>query len=308
MNFVKKIKDILFEEEDELTREVKIPEKTVNEPKIVKIESLKDNDFTNEEPVRYQDTYKESKEQARYSEPVQQKMPMRDAEVKRETFTRSDNTFKFPDFDEEEFASSMSRPKQNTNVLDYERKKKEEKREYSRYERVETSKENDKKKFKPSPIISPVYGILNQDYKAEDIVKREDVASNINIDEVRKKAFEPKENIKEDIKVEIERPILKHEESIDEPVVTFFEEKGSVKEEEKHEYKSIDDLLEEAGTEISLEDTLEIPTTNNLDAIEEELEKLDEEDSTNKEGVQDDDLDNDLFELIDSMYDDREEV
>ena len=303
MNFVKKIKDILFEEEDELTKEVKIPEKTVNEPKIVKIESLKDNDFTNDEPVRYQDTYKESNEQTRYSESVQSKNPLRDAESKRETFTRSDNTFKFPDFDEEEFTSTMSRPKQNTNVLDYERKKKEEKREYSRFERVEVSKENDKKKFKPSPIISPVYGILNQDYKAEDIVKREDVASNINIDEVRKKAFEPKE----EVKIELERPALRHEESIDEPVVTFFEEKGSSIEENKHDYKSIDDLLEEAGTEISLEDTLEIPTANNLDAIEEELEKIDDEDNASKAKVQDEDLDNDLFELIDSMYDDREE-
>lgn len=308
MNLVKKIKDILFEEEDELTREVKIPEKQVNEPKIVKIESLKDNDFDIEEPARYQDTYKENKEQTKYSEPVQQKMPAKEVEPKRETFTRSDNTFKFPDFDEEEFANSMSRPKQNTNVLDYERKKKEEKREYSRFERVEVTKEIDKKKFKPSPIISPVYGILNQDYKAEDIVKREDVSSNINIDEVRKKAFEPKDTIKEDIKVEIDRPILKHEETIDEPVVTFFEEKGSTIEEEKKEYKSIDDLLEEAGTEISLEDTLEMPTTNNLDAIEEELEKIDEEDNASKEETPDDDLDNDLFELIDSMYDDREEV
>ena len=115
MNFVKKIKDILFEEEDELTKEVKIPEKTANEPKIVKIESLKDNDFTNEEP-RYQDTYKESNEQTRYSESVQSKNPLRDAEAKRETFTRSDNTFKFLNFDEEEFTSTMSRPKQNTNV------------------------------------------------------------------------------------------------------------------------------------------------------------------------------------------------
>jgi len=67
----------------------------------------------------------------------------------------------------------------------------------------------------------------------------------------------------------------------------------------------IDDLLEEASDEISLEDTLEIPKTNNLDAIEEELEKLETEPKVNKD--LDDTLDNDLFELIDSMYDEREE-
>ena len=69
----------------------------------------------------------------------------------------------------------------------------------------------------------------------------------------------------------------------------------------------LDDLLEEASDEISLEDTLEIPKTNNLDAIEEELEKLDAKEKTTHKDL-DDTLDSDLFELIDSMYDDREEV
>ena len=278
MNLVKKIKDILFEEEEE-TREINTIERPVSEPKIVKIESLKDNDFVKED--------------------IEKPTIVKEEEPKRETFTRSSNTFTFPDFDEEEFASSMSRPKQNTNVLDYERKKTQEKREYSRIERVENTRDTDKKKFKPSPIISPVYGILNQDYKAEDIVKRGESSSNISIEEVRKKAFEPQ--------VEIELPKEKHEELIDEPVVTFFEEKGNVVE-ENHDYKSLSDLLEEASTEISLEDTLEIPSSNNLDAIEEELEKIDEEEKINRDEVKEEDLDNDLFELIDSMYDDREEV
>ena len=286
MSFVKKIKDILFEEEDEPTREIRTEEKPVSEPKIVRIESLKDRSFDFEEesePVR--EPYKEP-----YKEPVKE-------EVKKEAF-RSDNTFTFPDFDEEECASSMSRGRQNTNVLEYERKIKEDKRDYSRLEKVENTRD-DRKKFKPSPIISPVYGILNQDYKAEDIVNRGEVASNINIDEVRKKAFEPVK--------EVEMPQVKHEDVIDEPVVTFFGEKESV--EVKDDYKTIDDLLEEASTEVPLEDTLEIPANNNLDAIEEELEKLDEEEKTKPiETKKDEDLDNDLFELIDSMYDDREEV
>ena len=309
MSFVKKIKDILFEEEDEPTREVKIESEPVKEPKIVRIESLKDRDFVFDE----QDDTE--------VKPRQVEMPR--PEVKREV-PRSENSFTFPDFDEEEFTSSMSRGRQNNNVLEYERKKKEEKRDFSRLDRVENNRD-EKKKFKPSPIISPVYGILNQDYKAEDIVNRGEVASNINIDEVseklsidkftlvdiiedlkkpnrdevRKRAFEPKE---------IELPAPKHEEIIDEPVVTFFEEKSNIVKEEK-DYKTIDDLLEEASTEVSLEDTIEVPNTNNLDAIEEELEKLDEEEkSTPVKSKKEEDLDNDLFELIDSMYDDREEV
>ena len=281
MNFVKKIKDILFEEEEE-TREIQPIEKPASEPKIVKIESLKNNDF---DMIKDDDEIEIPKD-------INIEQKKEEPEVK-------DNSFMFPDFDEEEFASSMSRVRQNTNVLEYERKKKEEKRpDYSRLEKIDSPRDYEKKKFKPSPIISPVYGILNQDYKAEDIVNRGEVASNISIDEVRKKAFEPKS----------ENDVLnkKSEDVIDEPVVTFFEEKQATV--SNDDYKSIDDLLEDASTEISIEDTLEIPKTSNIDAIEEELEKIDEEKPKEDNNTsKDDDLDNDLFELIDSMYDDREE-
>ena len=63
-------------------------------------------------------------------------------------------------------------------------------------------------KLKPSPIISPIYGILDKNYKKEEIITRDDKVSNNNardnsIDKVRKKAFgdnkkeEPKEQSKE---------------------------------------------------------------------------------------------------------------
>ena len=274
MSLVKKLKDILFEEE-EYTEPIKV----VEEPK--KEEVVSSFKVEPQEDV----------------EEVERK----DVTSERELF-KNENNFRFPDFDEDEFTSSVQnvvqKPKVSSNVLEYERKKTYEKRtDYGRYERVETREYTEKKKFKPSPIISPVYGILNQDYKAEDIVNKKDNSSNIDIDSVRKKAFETK----------IEMPEEKTE-PIDEPVVTFFEEKETVKVREipkREEYMRIDDLLEEAADEISLEDTLEIPKTNNLDAIEEELEKLEIEPKSNKD--LDDTLDNDLFELIDSMYDEREE-
>ena len=279
MSLVKKLKDILFEEE-EYTEPIKVVEEVKKEePAAVKIE------FEDEEE--------------------KEDFPKSEIPSERELF-KKENSFRFPEFDEEEFTSSFqsSKPvnkpvsKQNSNVLEYERKKTYEKRtDYGRYERVETREYTEKRKFKPSPIISPVYGILNQDYKAEDIVNKKDTASNIDIDSVRKKAFEPKVELKEEKK-----------DIIDEPVVTFFEEKETIKLKEtpkRNSYKSIDDLLEEASDEISLEDTLEIPKTNNLDAIEEELEKLETEPIVKKD--LDDTLDNDLFELIDSMYDEREE-
>ncbi len=306
MSFMKKIKDILFEEE-EYTEPQKIRnEKKNEEPKEIIAAGISQSKEI-VEPTSVKET---SSERELFSINDFAEAPKaRESAPKKE-----ENTFQFPDFDEEEFAS-MSRAKQKSNILDYERKKKEDKKEYNRYEKdnrtERENKEVEKKKFKPSPIISPVYGILNEDYKAEDIVNRKIEASTINIEEVRKKAFEPKkEEPKEEIKVE---------DNLD-PVVTFFEEKDNFNNKKDNDYKSIDSLLEEASLEIPLEDTLEIPKTNNLDVIEEELEKIDEERKENAKDIDDeliiDDnekdpldetLDSDLFELIDSMYDEREE-
>ncbi len=63
--------------------------------------------------------------------------------------------------------------------------------EYGTYERKE-----EKTYFKPSPIISPIYGILDKNYKKEDVVQKKDVRmtnsferDKVSIDDVRKKAY-----------------------------------------------------------------------------------------------------------------------
>lgn len=279
MGLFGKVKEMLFEEE-EYTEPIKIRDEETT-PKIVKLEPEKE----------------EVKEEEKIIEKVVEEEP------KDITPPPMENTFQFPVFDEEEFTSNVG--KINNNALEYERKKTNTSdRDFSRLEKIENTNVHDKKKFTPSPIISPVYGILNQDYRAEDIVQREDVASNIDIDSVRKKAFEAEEEIVEDV--------------IDEPVVTFFEEKeekpksrSKKQEVVEEESKTIDEVLEEASEEISLEDTLEMPAlSSNLDVIEEELEKLDEVENKKEEVVEEvqSTEDADLYELIDSMYEDREEA
>lgn len=62
-----------------------------------------------------------------------------------------------------------------------------------------------KKVFKPSPIISPVYGILDKNYKKDDIVTKKSPRSsyhseNITVDDVRKRAFS---TLEDDLKNEI---------------------------------------------------------------------------------------------------------
>lgn len=61
-----------------------------------------------------------------------------------------------------------------------------------------------KKEFKPSPIISPVYGVLNKNYQKEEIKRKTSPrvyrSSNITIDDVRNKAYGTLEDeIKDDL-------------------------------------------------------------------------------------------------------------
>lgn len=278
MSLFNKIKDILFEEEEQTEAIKTIKEEPIRkEPIERKIESpiQSNNDFNGNNYTKEEVEFPKEKE----------------------LFT--DNSFRFPDFDEEEFKSSIPKRQTTNNVLDYERKKVSEKRDrdYIRYDRNETKELVEKKKFKPSPIISPVYGVLNQDYRPEDVKNRGEETPILNVDEVRKKAFEPEVLITES-----------KSEVIDEPVVTFFEEKEE-KTSNFEDMKSIDELLESASDEeITLEDELEISSGNNLDAINEELnnyKEVEEEIKTDKDS--DDALENDLFELIDSMYETRED-
>ena len=292
MGLLNKIKGILFEEveEDEVVNTPKSEEK---KPIAEKIEPQKKVEEVETPKVN---VVKPKAEVEQLNE--------------RELF-KSDNTSPFFDFDEEEFSnmSRVQKPKPSTNVLEYERKKKMEKRyDMGSFTKVERTEVVEKKKFKPSPIISPVYGILNEDYRPEDIKNKSEVITNNTLDfnSVRKKAFG--EEVKE------------------EPKTTYYEETVTVKlkendEEKKQKVKTIDELLEDTSdVTIDVEEPKveekpdainEDPEVNDYEKIDEDLEELTPKkdvEKTEYEKVEDDDtLENDLFDLIDSMYDNRED-
>ena len=294
MGLLNKIKGILFEEveEDEV---VSTPKSEEKKPIAEKIEP-----------------------QRKVEEPVEKSVPKVTAPVK-ETKTenlnerdlfKSDNISPFFDFDEEEFSnmSRVQKPK-TTNVMEYERKKRVEKRyDMGNFSKIERTDVVEKKKFKPSPIISPVYGILNEDYKPEDIKSKTDNVVNTGLDfnSVRKKAF--------------------GEETLGEPEATYYEESVTVKvkeneEEKQQKVKTIDELLEDTSdVTIDVDEKNSVEDKNDKEATDEvaDYERIDKDleevtakcdvNKTEMKKVEDDDtLENDLFDLIDSMYDNREE-
>ncbi len=293
MNIFKKMKDILFDEEvvEESNNKVK------EEPKIQEI------------PVQ-----RKSLE----TEPIKTEISISN-NISDKSLLENDNTFPFPEFDEDEFDANLNHDNsvrqvssykkepdnilpqrkvsstlnsRNVNIMEYERKHKIEKRtDGSRFEKIETHELKEKRKFKPSPIISPVYGILNEDYKIEDIKnKNEDTKDNLDFDSVRKKAFGELESL---------------EKTIDAPVQEFYEEVKTVRSvmpavEKEEKVKTIDELLEDTSdVKINLEDEFDITTDIPVPDIKNKhvVEEIDEEDT----------LEHDLLGLIDSMYETNEE-
>lgn len=294
MGLLNKIKGILFEEveEDEV---VSTPKSEEKKPIAEKIEPQRKV----EEPVE--------KSVQKVTAPVKE---AKTENLNERDLFKSDNISPFFDFDEEEFSnmSRVQKPK-TTNVMEYERKKRVEKRyDMGNFSKIERTEVVEKKKFKPSPIISPVYGILNEDYKPEDIKSKTDNVVNTGLDfnSVRKKAF--------------------GEETLGEPEATYYEESVTVKvkeneEEKQQKVKTIDELLEDTSDvtidvdeKNSVEDKNDIKATDEVadyERIDKDLEEVTAKCDVNKtemRKVEDDDtLENDLFDLIDSMYDNREE-
>ena len=123
----------------------------------------------------------------------------------------------------------------------------------------ESPKDNiEKRHFKPTPIISPVYGVLDKNYSKEDITTKtkevEKTNTSITLDDVRKKA-----------------------------------------------YGTLEDDLETTMVNVNSNSILFNDETKEDDLFD-ELIDIDEE----KE-VKDDKASDELFDLIDSMYSNKEE-
>ncbi len=282
-----KLKDILFDEE---TVEIPVITKETSEPKKTqKIEVAK-----NTEEVVIQKIDKVKDDEDLFD------MPKLKEEAREEVKT---NSFTFPFFDDEEpEVKEMSRTKKkedskpkdesrNKRGFDYlsstSYKPKEDNSSKSASRLSQISTNEPKKPFTISPIISPVYGILNENYKKEDISVKTDAlntrlsAEKVDLDSVRKKAYGSLEegiddNLAKKSSKNIESDILDEvptEEELD------FSDDGL----------SIDDLLIDKGEELfKMEDLdADIDLTIDDDGQGDEHEAIGEED---------------LFDLIDSLY------
>ena len=296
MGLLDKVKNILFDEE-----EIEIPEIKA-EPK------------------------KELKKEPRREIKKEEENPIKEIKIPKDDFSdreyKSETTFTFPiDFEDEEIVSvkkEIEKPK----VREVrEQPKRNEKRDYSDF----LTRKEDKKHFKPTPIISPVYGVLDQNYKKEDVILKKDILrkpNELTIEEVRKRAFGSLEDeidanltntkeikVTEELKIKKEKKIEPKETIVVEEPVDKKKTIGELIEEDNKniiipDIDGIEKDEKEYNNDVVTEDKLDIPT-NTIDDLLSREEDTKEEKKDNVDEIDDEEAD--LFSLIDSMYEEKGE-
>lgn len=218
---------------------------------------------------------------------IKPEINLNDTVSERELF-KSKNTFNFPIFeaDEEEEKIPKVEPTSSrvreSNTAYY-----EESRRKERYD-IQPEAPKQSRVFTPSPVISPVYGILDKNYKREEIIEKRETytpkPNEKNYDYVRRKAFGTLEDELENTLTKIEtKSALELTQDLTETIENI-----------ETTSKNIEDLLAEVDTSKVTVGEVEENYKDKIEA-EEKDERLDNT------------LEHDLFNLIDSMYESKEE-
>ena len=184
-------------------------------------------------------------------------------------------------------------------------------------------KKDDKKSFRPSPVISPIYGVLDKNYSKEDVIDRtEEIRKSISREElsydtVRRKAYGTLEDELEDTLMNLNKRNMDAVDQLEEEIKNLENPKKHIEqlldELEKTASLTVGDIEEAIKNDLSdPDDNDDTYAMDELEAmisgkaksnIEEELEDTNEIETK----VNDEDLENDLFNLIDSMYDEGDD-
>ncbi len=180
------------------------------------------------------------------------------------------------------------------------------------------TRQQEKKIFKPSPIISPIYGVLDQNYKKEDIVTKKEVritssykSKNIDVDSVREKAYGNSDDIFEE-ELSSNKPKDSSKETHDVKDNSFNEiqetkEEDSLLDISDNNTPSVAKVTmgdaEEYYSDLGLEYNIDYKDVSHEKATgrRTDLKSFDEEEPKNDDAS----IEDNLFDLIDSMYDEK---
>ena len=228
-----------------------------------KLKNVFMEDDIDEEPVRSVPKVEEIKKEEPVIQKRERELPVEDTFSDRELVNSKEN-FKFPIiFEDEDFKEEKKKTK-SINVLE---------RENTKYEDlIKRDTKPQKKVFKPSLVISPVYGVLDKNYSKEDITTKDgNRISNdngVDIDTVIKKAY-------------------------GEEVVT------KTREEKREEENKTVDAFKEEETDIKSLTIEQAEIKANEREVDDKIASIDEL-------LNDTNTDDDFYSLVDSMYKNEE--
>jgi len=310
MSFMNKVKNFFYEDVEEEVEEQE--------------EKKKFNPFKKEPKDDIQEHIEEKKEV---------KQVVNNDLSERELF-RAERTFNFPmDLGDEIFDNEEPKHEEKKVEVPYVKPEPVREQTYTRsiYHNIskEEPKREGRKQFKPSPVISPVYGVLDKNYTVDDVVEADKTKEfsfdkkMVDFDSVRNKAYkeldeelektmnndifynldeqmpELKEDIEEDLHVEEPSVIITYDE-IEEPVMEA--EEVEFKEPEVEEPVTKTPVIvpeEDEDDDIAPDVKIEVPKrTRRSKTVTSVIEETEKKDKEEKE---------DLFNLIDNMYNEDEE-
>lgn len=299
---------------------------------------------------------KEEKEQEEFTPDFELKKEIKlETQQEKETLKvpkdEDKSTFKFPiEFNENDFIETRSRQsihntKEKTtamtaNTLSIKEKVvKKEPKVSELYKDKKKDQVVEKKKFKATPIISPIYGVLDSNYTPEDMrtnekenLEEQRPSKNVDFDSVRKKAYgnlndeikeklmcENCEYLKEAKECQRERkkrdnlvyeilegesePTSQHDITLDEATENYYDYGVEY---EKTKEQGLNDEVRIVNHEEEEHPVKEIPPVKSSINLLSTLKKsMGEEVKTEPAKEKDLELTDDLFNLIDSMYDER---
>lgn len=295
MGFMDKLKNVFFEEEE--SEEV-IPDTSNDTVKVKKVEiprrkkevveiDAEDNKKINEERIEKTTPDVEEKKEVTNNKMVDLIFDEEDfvLETTPKTIKREQKLYN----NSNNATSNKSRENRGSSKKD-ENYYSSEKNKYE-YTYKETEQ---KRTFKPSPIISPIYGILDKNYTKEEIVTKKEIritsrSGNADFDSIRNKAFG-----------ELEKDLFISEPEIEETT----QEKKVPK---KRENRKIYDMMsgdKPKVERVTIGEADEYYNDLGL-AYNTDYNDLSKDLSDGKDGNIDDDrhLEDNLFDLIESMYD-----
>lgn len=231
--------------------------------------------------------------------------------------------FKFPFvFDESDFVEPVLKEEVKEKI------KEEVKKENNLYNASKKEKEKETKKFRPTPIISPVYGILDKNYKKEEVKSKPEHRQKLtrasskktDFESVRKKAYGTlSDEISDNLLQEVDN---KNVEVIDSDNLLYeiTTDKDTTIANAEENYYDFGVSYEVPKRESKNKDS-EVKIVNHNEDTEVKADKIEvkEKKKTKKEtkkeatvvedASNDSDLEltDDLFSLIDSMYDERDD-